>query len=160
LFFLNRAKSQGRQNPEEPSCDDIDGKVVTHVLATHYPIVAFISSQARRSESMGGLSGGSENSLRGSSSAQRYLIKILDEIDESRAIQRRLEFGRKRWLLSWLPSEGGQWIARLSDSGPMATIESRGKTRVEAIDRAARLLNLARLLSEKRARSNDDPTLG
>lgn len=65
---------------------------------------------------------------------------MLDEIDEGWAKRLRQEFGRRRWVLSWSREEGGPWLARLSGPGHSETIECRGRTRVDAIEKAAKAL--------------------
>ena len=68
--------------------------------------------------------------------AKQLMNSLLDEIDEERARRLRHEFGQRRWILSWNREVEG-WVARLSGPGVAETIEQVGRTRVEAVERAA-----------------------
>lgn len=71
--------------------------------------------------------------------ARRLMDGLLNEIDEERARGLRERYGRNRWVLSW-GAEGGAWLAKISGPGRGETIECLGKTRVDAIERAATAL--------------------
>jgi hypothetical protein len=64
---------------------------------------------------------------------------LIDELDETRAKRLREQYGLRKWILSWMP-EGKKWMARISGPGHADTIEAIGRTRFEAIERAARAL--------------------
>lgn len=70
---------------------------------------------------------------------------LMDEIDEERARRLRREFGQRRWILSWMPTENARWMARVSGPGHPDTVERTGRTRAEAIVAASRFLE-ARLI--------------
>jgi hypothetical protein len=71
---------------------------------------------------------------------------IADRRDERRALRLRDSLGRRRWLVSWrreVDDDGdGCWCARVSCPALVDTLERTGKTRTEAIERAARVLTL------------------
>lgn len=74
--------------------------------------------------------------------AKRFVEDLLDELDGQRAKRLREKYGLQRWVLSWMP-EGTKWMARISGPGHAETIERIGRTRVEAIERAALALEAA-----------------
>jgi len=71
------------------------------------------------------------------------MARLFDGVDEDRAMKLRIHFGQRRWVVSWEPREDGTWLARISSPGVSRTIVRHGRTRVEAIDRAARTLQQA-----------------
>ncbi len=73
---------------------------------------------------------------------QFHLIDILNERDELRARNLREEFGRRSWLVSWNQLEQGLWLARLSCPEVPVTVERKGRTRCEAVQRASGALTL------------------
>lgn len=56
-----------------------------------------------------------------------------DQRDQRRACRLRQHYGRRRWLLSWLPLDDRRWLARLSCPELAETVEAVGRTRCEAI---------------------------
>jgi hypothetical protein len=65
---------------------------------------------------------------------------LLDRFDESLARRQRVALGRRRLVLSWHPEPGGGWRARLSGPATVVTIERPARSRLAAIERAARAL--------------------
>ncbi len=74
---------------------------------------------------------------------QEYLDALKDRLDDRRAQRCRYDFGTHRWLVSWAPADGRKWLARLSAPEHPETIERFGKTRVAAIQAAAKVLRRA-----------------
>ncbi len=71
--------------------------------------------------------------------AKQLMNSLLDEIDETRAKGLREVYGLKRWVLSWMV-QGDAWMARISGPGHADTVERTGRTRVDAIEKAAAAL--------------------
>ena len=71
----------------------------------------------------------------------RSLFAAFDRLDEYFATKRRQSLGRRRWLLSWTPTDDGRWLARLSAPGVARTIERAADTRNAAIGRAVGAMN-------------------
>lgn len=68
----------------------------------------------------------------------RSLVRLLaDRLDEQDARRRRAAWGRAGWVVSWTPRDDGAWQARISCADWPRTIAARGRTRREAIRRAA-----------------------
>jgi hypothetical protein len=65
---------------------------------------------------------------------------LRDRWDDLRAIRRRADLARRRWLVSWHRRGDGSWLARVSSPDLPVTIERASSTRCRAIDRAARYL--------------------
>ncbi len=58
--------------------------------------------------------------------------------DERRASRLRADFGHRGWIVSWRRGRiAGRWVARLSCSSFPETVERQGKSRRQAIERAA-----------------------
>jgi hypothetical protein len=66
---------------------------------------------------------------------------IRDRLDERHARRLRAAFGRRRWIVSWHLEDLGRWRARLSCPALVSTLERTGRTRTEAIERAARAVH-------------------
>lgn len=76
----------------------------------------------------------------GLGTAEQYMAKVLDEIDEERAKRTRQRFGLDRWLVSWSPLDAGGYLARVSAPHHDETIEATGRNRLLAIEAAASVL--------------------
>jgi hypothetical protein len=92
---------------------------------------------------------------------QRYATPvgwIIDRVDERHARQIRIRFGQRRWLVSWHRDKVkvGHWRARLSCPLILFTLERTGKTRTEAIERAAEALEQLLVLRQRLRRDWDD----
>ena len=83
---------------------------------------------------------GSENRQRGGPSATKLMAKLADSIDEDRAVRLRTQLGKKGWIISWLPSLGDLWMARVSTSRFDKTVEAISATRVRAINHGVKVL--------------------
>jgi hypothetical protein len=70
------------------------------------------------------------------------LLSLGDLLDEWRARRARRLLGEERWIVSWArdESDARKWRARLSCSRFPLTLERRGRTRLEAIRKAAEAL--------------------
>jgi hypothetical protein len=66
---------------------------------------------------------------------------MIDRLDERRAVRLRAVLGKDRWLVSWQYEGDRRWRARLSCSLLVSTLERTGRTRTEAIGRAAQALD-------------------
>lgn len=83
--------------------------------------------------------------------ARMNFPRVMDQVDEARAVRLRTEYGRVKWLVSWYAQEDGFWLARLSCPHYEDTVEALGQSRCLAIDSATRHLldNLHRQAAEK-----------
>ncbi len=68
----------------------------------------------------------------------RPFSEVMEDVDISRAVKMRTEYGRVKWLLSWYPQEDDFWLARLSCPNYPETVEALGQSRCLAIDSATR----------------------
>ena len=66
--------------------------------------------------------------------------EVMRDVDQSRAVKLRNEYGRVGWLVSWYPQEDEFWLARLSCPNYPETVEALGQSRCLAIDSATRHL--------------------
>jgi hypothetical protein len=69
---------------------------------------------------------------------------FLDSWDERLARRLQVDYGRKRWVLSWSRRPDGGWRAQLSSPDWPRTTAAPGRTRCEAIRRADLALRLIR----------------
>lgn len=64
--------------------------------------------------------------------------EVMGDVDQSRAVKLRNEYGRVGWLVSWYPQEDEFWLVRLSSPNYPETVEALGQSRCLAIDSATR----------------------
>ena len=70
----------------------------------------------------------------------RLFSEVMGDVDQSKAVKLRQEYGRVGWLVSWYPQEDEFWLARLSCPNYPETVEALGQSRCLAIDSATRHL--------------------
>lgn len=88
---------------------------------------------------------------------RRSFSQMMDNVDLSRAIRLRNEYGRVKWLVSWYAQEDDFWLARLSCPSIEDTVEALGQSRCLAIDSATRhLLDLLQRKANEAIRKESD----
>lgn len=111
----------------------------------------------RMNSPSGNKSDASEQNSPETASRKRAYAQVMDNVDQSRAVRLRNEYGRVNWLVSWYPQEDGFWLARLSCPSVQDTVEALGQSRCLAIDSATRhILDLLHRQADEAAKKDLD----